>query len=272
MEAATSHGDFATPASIHYIPSVIMSQPDKSGGLARPKPPLPKSEAQRIAALERYKILDTAAEEPFDDFAKLASIICDAPIALMSLVDSTRQWFKARVGLGVAETPREHAFCAYTILGEDTMVVEDATRDDRFAENPLVTSAPRIRFYAGAPLIDHDGNALGSLCVIDQRPRQLTDTQKAALELIARRAVAQIESRALSVQLATALEEVKTLSGLLPICAHCKNVRDDEGYWQKVEGYVRARTDAEFSHGICPVCLEKYHPEAFKSMRARGLV
>jgi GAF domain-containing protein len=234
--------------------------------------PLPANEAQRIAALRRFQLLDTAPEAVFDDFVKIASAVCEVPMALMSLVDESRQWLKARVGIEVTETPREHAFCAHTILGEETMVVEDAERDARFAENPLVTSEPHLRFYAGAPLIDSNGNALGALCVLDHRPRELSDMQRDVLERLARRVMAQIEMRSVSAQLAKALEDMKTLSGLLPICAHCKSIRDDEGYWQRVENYMRSRTEAEFSHGICPVCMEKHFPDAFVSMRSRGLI
>lgn len=138
---------------------------------------LPPNETKRLDALIRYEILDTPAERTFDDFAFLAATICDTPMAAMSLVDASRQWFKARIGLDAPETPRENAFCAHTILGQDVMIVEDAASDKRFAENPLVTGEPRIRFYAGAPLLDGKGNALGSICVIDRQPRSITPQQ-----------------------------------------------------------------------------------------------
>ena len=145
--------------------------------------PLPANETKRLKALRRYQILDTSAEQAFDDFAFLASTICQTPIALMTLVDTDRQWFKARLGLDVTETPREQAFCAHTILGSEVMVVEDATRDVRFANNALVTGDPHIRFYAGAPLMDAEGNGLGSLCVIDRQPRSLSPEQTKALHV-----------------------------------------------------------------------------------------
>lgn len=232
--------------------------------------PLPPNETKRLDALIRYQILDTPAEPTFDDFACLASAICDTPIAVMSLVDSDRQWFKARVGLDATETPREHAFCAHTILGETVMIVEDATRDVRFAQNPLVTGDPRIRFYAGAPLLDGRGNALGSLCVIDSKPRQLTPMQMQALEVLSRQIIAQLELRRTTADLADALANLKTLQGLLPICSHCKGVRNDSGYWQSVESYVCAHTEAEFTHSICPTCLKVHHPEVFEKLRAAG--
>ena len=218
---------------------------------------LPSNEALRLRALEEYAILDTAADPLFDDIAAVASIVCEAPIALVSLIDTTRQWFKARVGLGVAETPRELAFCAHTILSPETMIVTDAQQDGRFAGNPLVTGDPFIRFYAGAPLITPNGSELGSLCVIDRTPRTLTGDQLKALEALSRQVVALLEARRVSAQLAEALRNVRTLGRLLPMCAWCKRVRDGDDYWQEVEAYIEAHTDSAFSHGICEQCAMK---------------
>jgi PAS domain S-box-containing protein len=156
------------------------------------------SEKARLSALASYKILDTPHEQAFDDLARLASIVCEAPIALVSLVDEDRQWFKANVGLeGVSETPRSHAFCAYTIQNAESLVVPDATKDERFLRNVLVTGPPFIRFYAGAPLLLGSDIRLGSLCVIDTvaRPGGLTEMQSQSLEALARCVVAQIELR-----------------------------------------------------------------------------
>ena len=229
---------------------------------------LPSNETKRLDALRHYHILDTPAEQAFDDFAFLASILCQTPIALMTLVDSDRQWFKARLGLDTSETPRAHAFCSYTILGDDVMVVEDATLDERFADNPLVTASPHIRFYAGAPLIDGDGNALGSLCVIDTQPRPLTAEQRIALHALARQVIAQLEFRRTAAELNEALTDIKVLRGLLPICSHCKGIRNDAGYWQSIEAYVCAHTEADLSHGICPTCLKLHYPEVYERLHA----
>ncbi len=232
--------------------------------------PLPANETKRLAALRRYAILDTPPEQAFDDFTLLASTLCHTPIALMTLVDEDRQWFKARHGLDRTETPREQSFCAYAILKGEVMIVEDTARDARFADHPLVISAPKIRFYAGAPLIDSEGHALGTLCVIDQQPRQLAEEQRVALEAMARLMVGQMEMRRSSHELAVALGEIKTLQGLLPICSHCGRILNDAGAWQGMESYVRAHSDAEFSHSICPACVQLHHPALHARRQAQG--
>jgi len=157
--------------------------------------PLPHNEAERLAALNRYHILDTAAESEFDDFTELAAHICAVPIALISLVDSDRQWFKSRVGLDVAQTPRDVAFCSHAILDTGLFEVADTLDDKRFQENPLVTGDPGIRFYAGTPLLTDNGQAIGTLCVIDTVPRELSPAQKKALAALGRQVVRQLDLR-----------------------------------------------------------------------------
>ena len=157
---------------------------------------LPENEEHRMSALESYGILDTPAEQAYDDITMLASLICESPIALISLVDRDRQWFKARVGLDATETPRDLAFCAHAILWpEDVFVVTDATQDPRFSENPLVTGDPGIRFYAGASIVTPGGDPLGTVCVIDRQPRELAPHQAEALRALSRQVVTQLELR-----------------------------------------------------------------------------
>jgi GAF domain-containing protein len=222
--------------------------------------PIPNNEAERLAALKEYRVLDTGTEQLYDDIATLAAHICQVPIAMISLVDEARQWFKARVGMTHVQTPREIAFCAHTILQREPFVVRDAKKDRRFANNALVTGEPHIRFYAGFPLINRQGLAVGTLCVMDRKPRALSAKQQKAMQALVRQVMAMLESRRVSVHLADALNHIKTLQGLLPICAWCKRVRDDEGYWDQVEAYFHKYTGIDFTHGICPECLEKMRP------------
>ena len=201
------------------------------------------NEQARVAALHKYKILDTDPEKAFDDLTILAAHICQTPVALISLIDSNRQWFKSKVGVELTETPREVSFCAVAIQQPDLFIVPDATKDPRFSSNPFVVSDPKVRFYAGAPFTSSDGHPLGTLCVVDVVPRQLTASQENALLALSRQVQAQFELRKNLMELRTALDErdraeaerdhtivelqhaldhVQRLSGLLPACSACK--------------------------------------------------
>ena len=201
------------------------------------------SETARLAALRRYRILDTEPERGFDDLALLASHICGTPIALITLVDEHRQWFKARVGISVAETSRAISFCTHAIQQRDLFIVRDALEDERFRNNPQVSGEAHIRFYAGAPLVTPNGHALGTLCVVDRTPRTLTAEQLQALDALRRQVEAQLELRVNLMELEEALaardraeaeqtqllqdlraahDNVRRLSGLMPYCSTCQ--------------------------------------------------
>ena len=201
------------------------------------------NEKARLEALRRYKILDTDPEEAFDDLTILASHICETPVAMISMIDSDRQWFKSKHGLKVSETPRAVSFCAIAIQQPDLFVVPDASKDPRFSSNPFVVSDPKIRFYAGAPFTSSDGHPLGTLCVVDMVPRELTPSQETALVALSRQVQAQFELRKNLIELRAVLAErdraeaerdrtimelqrtldhVQRLSGLLPACSACK--------------------------------------------------
>lgn len=201
-------------------------------------------EAARLAALRRYRILDTDPEQAFDDLTLLAAHICQAPIALITLIDTDRQWFKSRVGLSATETHRNVSFCTHAIQKpNEIMVVPNALSDHRFTNNPFVVNDPKVRFYAGAPLVTDDGHALGTLCVIDRVPRMLTPDQMAALDALRRQAEAQLELRRNLFELRDALDErdqaeqareqlitelrqsldnVNKLAGLMQFCSTCQ--------------------------------------------------
>jgi GAF domain-containing protein len=154
-----------------------------------------KDEAARLAALQKYAILDTEPEQAFDDLAQLASFVCGTPLAMISLIDENRQWFKSKIGITASQTDRDIAFCATAIQQADVFVVPDALNDERFRNNPLVVGEPNVRFYAGAPLINEDGLALGTICVVDRVPRELGADQRAALQSLSRLVLAQLEFR-----------------------------------------------------------------------------
>ena len=232
------------------------------------------SESDRLAALRRYRILDTQPERAFDDLALLASQICGTPMALITLIDENRQWFKARVGIAVGETPRSISFCARAIEQPGLFAIFDALEDQRFSDNPLVLSEPYVRFYAGAPLITPDGHALGTLCVADRVPRHLTADQVDALLALKRQVEMQLELRRnlteleqaldardraeeaksqLITQLRSALESVNRLGALIPYCSNCRmnmTIPADPAAIPKV-------TD-----GVMQMLTEKHWPES----------
>lgn len=223
--------------------------------------PLPENEKKRLEALRSYNLLDTPPESTFDDFTKIASYLFNTPIAMITLIDEHRQWFKSKIGTEVIESPREHSFCTYTIMDKEVMLIKDLADDTRFRNNPFVLSEPTVRFYAGTPLIDVEGYALGSLCIIDMQPRSLDETEKEVLAALGRRVTSQIEFRRVSKQLAGALNDLKRAAHLIPICSHCKGVRNDEGFWETIEEYLSSENQMQLTHGICPKCAKELYPD-----------
>lgn len=179
--------------------------------------PLPENESQRLLALQFYNILDTPEEEDFNEIVALASRICEAEISLISLIDESRQWFKAKIGLDTQETHRDLAFCAHAIHEPEIMEIEDTHNDERFFDNPYVVDDPRIRFYAGMPLETRDGYRLGTLCVIDSKPKHLTEEQRYALRILAKQAMKLMELRIKNQLLE---QNIKIRERLLSILAH----------------------------------------------------
>lgn len=212
--------------------------------------------SRRVDALRHYQILDSDYEEKFQSLVKLAAIICATPISLISLLDERRQWFKAVFGLEVAETSLDHSFCLHAVeSGEDVYAIECASRHEVFGENPYVTGSPHIEFYAAAPLVTPDGVAIGTLCVIDSVPHELTNDQRAALGILARQVMLLFEYRKSSLELHERLGELKVLEGFWKVCMYCRRIESDHGKWVQFEAHVRAKTHAEFSHGVCPDCV-----------------
>ena len=207
------------------------------------KPPLPADEDLRLAALDSYAILDSNAEGALDGLTRAAALLCDTPIALISLVDRDRQWFLSSVGLDAVETSREVSFCGHAILGEGVFEVADALCDPRFADNPLVTGEPNIRFYAGAPLTTADKFRLGTLCVVDREPRRLTERQRAVLAELSGVAIQLLDQRKAEITNAIRLRDVNRLLDMGEQIAHI-------GSYQ-VEGAAR---EVRWSDGVARIC------------------
>ncbi len=204
------------------------------------KPPIPADDVERVAKLHALGVLDTAPEQAFDDVVRLASFISGAPMALVSLVDADRQWFKARVGVVQSETPRDHAFCAHAINEPVPLVVEDALADERFARSPLVQEDPHIRFYAGIPLHIDQGSAVGTLCVMDSIPRKLSNDQLAALSSLANQVVKELRLRLASAHPPTAaVEPVQATPNAKPSNANLTSASPPVAMGSIVDGRYR---------------------------------
>jgi PAS domain S-box-containing protein len=221
-------------------------------------------ELRRLAALRQYAVLDTLPEQALDDLTALAAQICEAPIALISLVDERRQWFKSKVGLEVAETPRDVSFCAHALHQPDLLIVPDTTQDERFAQNPFVLGEPGIRFYAGAPLVSPEGATLGTLCVIDRVPRTLTSAQEQALRVLARQVMTHLELRRHTRKLTESEERSRAIveSGLDAVLTtdHENRITEFNPAAEKMFGWSRAEVlGRKMAEVIFPAKLREAH-------------
>ncbi len=223
-----------------------------------------------MEALRRYELLDTLPEQALDDLTALAAHICGAPISLISLVDEKRQWFKSKSGLAASETPRDVSFCAHALHQADLFIVPDATTDDRFADNPLVTGDPSIRFYAGAPLLTPEGQALGTLCVIDRVPRQLTESQEQALRVLSRQVMAQLELRRQTRELAG---RERLLQGIFDSEPECVKLVGPDGSLRMMNRAGLQMIEADSfeevaNHSIYPLVVSEHRAE-FQALTER---
>ena len=229
--------------------------------------PVPADDAGRVASLERYRILDTAPEESFDRLTRLAAAITGAPIALVSLVDDDRQWFKSRVGLDAEETPREISFCGHAIATDEIMVVPDSLLDDRFAGNPLVVGEPKVRFYAGAPLVACDGHRLGTLCVIDTEPRPgLTDIEETGLVDLAATVIDELELRLAVLEVEDRRAELSRYHDVMGVTAEFMGLADGNGRVIGVNPAGRRLTGYGQTEDLSGLSIAAFHPPEIDEM------
>ena len=236
----------------------------KSTSFHLKKPDIPINESERLKALSEYRILGTKPEENYDDITKIASLTCGTPIALLSLVDSDRQWFKAKVGIDAQETVRDWSFCAHAIHSSEPLIVEDALQDERFFDNPLVKGEPKIRLYAGFPLQNEENHRIGTLCVIDREPHGLTDVQLSVMQSLSRQAVAFLELRKRSIKLIESYCSLVDDGNIISTCSYCRKAKDTDGHWLHLDRYLSKRTNLNFSHGICDLCIEEHFPDVLE--------
>lgn len=228
------------------------------------KYPIPENEKERLNALHSYAILDSLSEDEFDRITELASLICEVPVSLVSLIDENRQWFKSKIGFDKRETYRNLSFCQHTIMEAEILEVTDATKDDRFKYNELVTGDPNIRFYAGYPLIDPNGYALGTLCVIDHYPNQLSDNQRRSLKLLADEVIARIVERRKKEELKQ-FEQIFTLSSDL-IC-----ITDSDGVFKKINPAFEKVLGWDTEFLLSSSVFDLVHPDDLESAKEKAI-
>jgi len=220
----------------------------------------PPNERRRLEALKLYQCLELGNAEGLQDIAMVAAQVMGTPTALVSLIEEHRQVYLGKVGTPLSEVPRDDSFCTHTILGTTVLTVVDATQDERFSSNPHVLKPDGVRFYAGTPVMSNDGEAIGTVCVVDSRPREINSDQKTLLMALARTAARLLEQARTAKELAESLAEVKAVQQLLPLCSSCKSVRSDKGYWSRLEDYLGSKSEFKVSTGMCPDCMKRLYP------------
>ena len=228
-------------------------------------------EERRLKALAEYRILGTGAESCYDSITQIACLTCDVPISLMTLVDQDRQWFKSKVGLEISETKRDWSFCTHAIKESSPLIIQDALKDERFINNPLVTGDPNIRFYAGFPLENSEGNKLGTLCVIDRKPGRLTFEQRTIMDLLSKQIVSFLDLRKRSLNLLDAITHLHNQEGIISVCSYCREVKNKDGDWLHIEKYLSNMSDIRFSHGVCDSCMERHFPDVIEAWNKKEL-
>ncbi|KIG15345.1 Diguanylate cyclase (GGDEF domain) with GAF sensor [Enhygromyxa salina] len=224
----------------------------------------------RVDTLHGYAILDSEPEPRFDALTKISSLALDLPVTLITLVDAAREWTKSAYGVELASLPTQLGFGSAAIAARQLLVIEDISTDPRFAAHPLVTGPLQLRFFAGVPLEVRCGHQIGSLCVFGQTPHAVTPRETELLLALAGQVVQMLELRRTESELEGAVQSIRTLATLIPICSHCRKVRDDENHWSTLERLVQAKTGSRFTHGICPDCVREHYPDAADELLRLG--
>ena len=223
----------------------------------------------REEALAEYAILDSDTEARFDTLTKVAAMALGLPMALISIVDGEREWVKSAYGVESNAIPNMPGMSAETVELGEPLAIADATIDPRFCEHPLVTGRLAIRSFLGVPLEVHSGHRLGTLAVLGSASHIHSSRDTELLEALAVQVVELLELRRTEAQLEATSEKIRTLATLIPICSHCRKVRNEDRHWSTLERLVQAKTGSRFTHGICPDCVREHYPDAAEELLAR---